>query len=82
MLVRIIIVLLLVHIIVIIPEFIRFKKMRVTIKCYLKYHVRDRIFLLFALDIIIVFLNLSWITLDWIITGNINEFIEFYQIYL
>lgn len=44
--------------------------------------MRDRVFLLIALDILCVSFNLFWIVIEWIETGNINEFISFYQTYL
>ena len=44
--------------------------------------MRDRIFLLIALDILCVSINLFWIVIEWIVTGNINGFISFYQTYL
>lgn len=82
MLFRFLIVLLFLHIISFITEYVRYKEMNVSIHCYKKHHMRDRVFLLIALDILLVFINLSWIVFEWIITGNINGFISFYQHHL
>lgn len=82
MLFRFLIVLLFLHIISFITEYVRYKEMNVSINCYKKHHVRDRIFIVIAIDIVCVFINLFWIVLEWIVTGNINGFISFYQTYL
>lgn len=83
MLFRFLIVLLFIHnIISFITEYVRYKKMNVSINCYKKHHIRDRVFITIALDIICVFTNLFWIVIEWIATGNINGFISFYQTYL
>lgn len=82
MLFRFLIVLLFLHIISFITEYVRYKEMNVSINCYKKHHMRDRVFLLIALDIVLVSINLFCIVVEWIVTGNIREFIEFYQTYL
>lgn len=82
MLLRFLIVLLFIHIISFITEYVRYKEMNVSINCYMRHHVRDRIFLLIALDILCVSFNLFLMIIDWIVTGNINVFISFYQTYL
>lgn len=82
MIFRFLIVLLFIHIISFITEYVRYKEMNVSINCYMRHHVRDRVFLLCALDFICVLFNLFWIVVEWIATGNINEFISFYQTYL
>ena len=82
MIFRFLIVLLFLHIICFITEYVRYKEMNVSINCYKKHHTRDRVFLLIAIDIICVSFNLFWIVVEWIATGNINEFISFYQTYL
>lgn len=79
MIFRILIVLLFIHIISFITEYVRYKEMNVSINCYKKHHIRDRVFLLIAIDILLVFINLCWIVFEWIMTGNINGFISFYQ---
>lgn len=56
--------------------------MNVSINCYKKHHIRDRVFITIGLDIVCVFMNLFWIVFEWIVTGNINGFISFYQTYL
>lgn len=76
------IVLLFLHIISFITEYVRYKEMNVSINCYKKHHMRDHVFLLIALDILCVSFNLFWIVIEWIVTGNINGFICFYQTYL
>lgn len=82
MIFRFLIVLLFLHIISFITEYVRYKEMNVSINCYKEHHIRDRVFLLIALDILCVSFNLFWIVVEWITTGNINEFISFYQTYL
>lgn len=79
MIFRLLIVLLFIHIISFITEYVRYKEMNVSINCYKKYHMRDRIFIVIALDILCVSINLLWIVFEWIATGNINGFISFYQ---
>lgn len=79
MLFRFLIVLLLAHIIVFVTEFKRYKEMDVTINCYIHHHVRDRFFLICAVDIVLGIFNLFWIVCEWIVTGNISEFIAFYK---
>ena len=82
MIFRFLIVLLFLHIISFITEYVRYKEMNVSINCYKKHHMRDRGFLIIALDILCVSINLFWIVIEWIVTGNINGFISFYQTYL
>lgn len=82
MIFRFLIVLLFLHIICFITEYVRYKEMNVSINCYKKHHIRDRVFLLIAMDVLCVSFNLFWIVVEWIVTGNINEFISFYQTYL
>lgn len=82
MIFRFLIVLLFLHIISFITEYVRYKEMNVSINCYKKHHMRDRVFLLIALDILFVSFNLFWIVIEWIVTGDINGFISFYQTYL
>lgn len=82
MLLRFLTILLFIHIITFITEYVRYKEINVSINCYRKHHMRDRVFLVIALDILCVSINLSWIVIEWIVTGNINGFISFYQTYL
>lgn len=82
MIFRFLIVLLFLHIISFITEYVRYKEMNVSINCYMRHHARDRIFLLIEIDILCVCVNLFWMVLEWIVTGNINGFISFYQTYL
>lgn len=78
MIFRFLIVLLFLHIICFITEYVRWKEMNVSINCYKEHHIRDRIIILIALDILCVSINLFWIVFEWIVTGNINGFISFY----
>lgn len=82
MIFRFLIVFLSLNIISFITEYVRYKEMNVSINCYKKHHIRDRAFLVIAFDIICVSINLLWIVLEWITTGNIKCFISFYQTYL
>lgn len=82
MLFRFLIVLLFLHIIFFIIEYVRYKVMDVRINCYIKHHISYSVLLLIALDFLCVFFNLFWIVVEWIETGNINEFISFYQTHL
>lgn len=56
MIFRFLIVLLFLHIICFITEYVRYKEMNVSINCYKKHHIRDRVFLVIAIDILCVFL--------------------------
>lgn len=78
MIFRFLIVLLFLHIICFITEYVRYKEMNVSVNCYKKHHMMDRVFLIIATDILCVCINLFWIVFEWIVTGNINEFISFY----
>lgn len=82
MIFRFLTVLLFLHIISFITEYVRYKEMNVSINCYKKHHIRDHVFLLIALDILCISINFFCIVIEWIATGNINEFISFYQTYL
>lgn len=79
MIFRFLIVLLFLHTISFIIEYVRYKEMNVSINCYKEHHIRDHVFLLIAFDVFFVFINIFWIVVEWIVTGNINGFISFYQ---
>lgn len=82
MIFRFLIVLLFIHIISFINEYVKYKVMNVSINCYKKHHISYSFLILIALDILCVCFNLFWIVIEWITNGNINGFISFYQTYL
>lgn len=77
MLTRIIIVLLVLNMILIILEFIRYKLIGVPFRCFVEHYMHDEVWFVFAMEIATTVIILLGILFYWVITGNINDVVSF-----